>query len=96
MAWKQLTLGSFAESIAEYTKRPLMIVNSSDIGTNPSMVETNLLRSFKLAKSWGAVLLIDEADVFMERRGPADLQRNSLVAGKYCVSSTISRKLTGG
>lgn len=76
-AWKR-----FAESIAEYTKRPLMIVTSSDIGTNPSMVETNLTRSFKLAKSWGAVLLIDEADVFMERRGPADLQRNSLVAGK--------------
>lgn len=96
MAWKQLTIGSSAESIAEYTKRPLMIVTSSDIGTNPSMVETNLLRSFKLAKSWGAVLLIDEADVFMERRGPADLQRNSLVAGKYSVCSTISRELTGG
>ncbi|KAI7779314.1 Protein MSP1 [Diaporthe eres] len=70
-----------AESIAEYTKRPLMIITSSDIGTNPSIVEANLTRSFKLAKSWGAVLLIDEADVFMERRGPADLERNSLVAG---------------
>ncbi|KAG6354620.1 hypothetical protein INS49_004638 [Diaporthe citri] len=70
-----------AESIAEYTKRPLMIITSSDIGTNPSIVEANLTGSFKLAKSWGAVILIDEADVFMERRGPADLERNSLVAG---------------
>ncbi|KAF4484031.1 hypothetical protein CGGC5_v008297 [Colletotrichum fructicola Nara gc5] len=30
---------------------------------------------------WGAVLLIDEADVFMERRTTSDLVRNSLVAG---------------
>lgn len=62
-----------------------MVVTSSDIGTNPSIVEANLTNNFKLAKSWGAVLLIDEADVFMERRGPADLERNSLVAGWWCV-----------
>lgn len=64
-----------------------MIITSSDIGTNPSIVEANLTRSFKLAKSWGAVLLIDEADVFMERRGPADLERNSLVAGRCSMCS---------
>lgn len=58
-----------------------MIVTSGDIGTDPSIAEANLTHNFTLAKSWGAVLLIDEADVFMERRGPADLARNSLVAG---------------
>lgn len=66
-----------------------MIITSSDIGTNPSIVEANLTRSFKLAKSWGVVLLIDEADVFMERRGPADLERNSLVAGQCLTYSVI-------
>lgn len=65
-----------------------MVMTSSDIGTDPSIVEENLTSNFKLAKSWGAVLLIDEADVFMERRGPADLERNSLVAGGYCVLQT--------
>ncbi|KAJ9142057.1 ATPase (AAA) domain protein [Pleurostoma richardsiae] len=70
-----------AECIAEFTRRPLMVLTCSDIGTNPGTVEVNLTRSFKTARSWGAVLLIDEADVFMERRGPADLERNSLVAG---------------
>ncbi|KAK2601174.1 hypothetical protein N8I77_010642 [Diaporthe amygdali] len=69
------------ECIAEYTKRPLMILTSSDIGTDPSFIELNLTKHFKTATSWGAVLLIDEADVFMERRGSADLVRNSLVAG---------------
>ncbi|KAI1750558.1 P-loop containing nucleoside triphosphate hydrolase protein [Xylaria castorea] len=70
-----------AECIAAFTKRPLMILTSSDIGTNPAEVEVNLTKHFKAARSWGAVLLIDEADVFMERRSTADLVRNSLVAG---------------
>lgn len=59
-----------------------MVFTSSDIGTDPKAVEMNSTKSFKTARSWGAVLLIDEADVFMERRTTADLTRNSLVAGK--------------
>ncbi|KAB2569776.1 ATPase family AAA domain-containing protein 3B [Lasiodiplodia theobromae] len=70
-----------AECMAAFTRRPLMILTSSDIGTSPTEVELNLTNHFKTAKSWGAVLLIDEADVFMERRSTADLNRNSLVAG---------------
>ncbi len=70
------------ECIAEYTGRPLMILTSSDIGTDPETVELNLTQNFKKARSWGAVLLIDEADIFMERRTTTDLTRNSLVAGK--------------
>ncbi|KAI1362157.1 P-loop containing nucleoside triphosphate hydrolase protein [Xylaria arbuscula] len=70
-----------AECIAAFTKRPLMVLTPSDIGTNPGSIEINLTRNFKIAKSWDAVLLIDEADVFMERRSTADLVRNSLVAG---------------
>ncbi|KAM7202928.1 hypothetical protein V8F20_004175 [Naviculisporaceae sp. PSN 640] len=70
-----------AECIAAFTRRPLMILTPSDIGTTPGDVEMNLTRMFKRAMSWEAVLLIDEADVFMERRTTADLDRNSLVAG---------------
>lgn len=57
-----------------------MVLTSSDIGTYPSDVEANLARNFNRAKSWGAVVLIDEADVFMERRTSSDLMRNGLVA----------------
>jgi hypothetical protein len=46
------------------------------------MVERNLVKWFKLAETWGAVMLIDEADVYLERREFADLKRNSLVSGK--------------
>ncbi|KAI8192229.1 ATPase family AAA domain-containing protein 3-B [Colletotrichum sp. SAR 10_77] len=69
------------ECIAEFTRRPLMVLTSSDIGTEPRDVESNLTANFKRAMNWGAVLLIDEADVFMERRTTSDLTRNSLVAG---------------
>ncbi|KAF2104706.1 ATPase [Rhizodiscina lignyota] len=70
-----------AECVAEFIKRPLMVLTCSDIGIGPKEVERNLTVNFKTAKSWGAVLLIDEADVFMERRSTTDLNRNSLVAG---------------
>ncbi|KAG9228393.1 P-loop containing nucleoside triphosphate hydrolase protein [Amylocarpus encephaloides] len=70
-----------AEYIAEYTKRPLMVLTSSDIGAIPEKIEIILSDGFKTAASWGAVLLIDEADVFMERRSSNDLNRNCLVAG---------------
>ncbi|KAK8075519.1 ATPase [Apiospora hydei] len=74
-------VGKGSECIAAFAKRPLMVLTSSDIGTDPKEVEGNLSKHFKNAKNWGAVLLIDEADVFMERRTTADLTRNSLVAG---------------
>lgn len=80
------------ECIAEYTNRPLMVLTSSDIGTKPEEVEMNLTRNFKTARSWGAVLLIDEADVFMERRSTSDLTRNALVAGKTAANLIYTEK----
>jgi SpoVK/Ycf46/Vps4 family AAA+-type ATPase len=70
-----------AECIAEYTKRPLLSLTCTDIGTNPMTIESKLTYWFKLAKHWGAILLIDEADIYMEQRISRDLERNNLVAG---------------
>jgi hypothetical protein len=36
-----------------------------------------------LATSWNTILLIDEADAFLEQRSNNDLQRNGLVSGDY-------------
>lgn len=55
-----------AECIAEHTKRPLMTLTCADIGTDPEDVEENLTHHFTAAKRWGALVLIDEADVYME------------------------------
>ncbi|POR38154.1 ATPase family AAA domain-containing protein 3B [Tolypocladium paradoxum] len=69
-----------AECVAEFSKRPLYIVSSGDLDTNPSVLDERLGRTLDLASTWKAVLLIDEADVFLERRSLHDLQRNGLVS----------------
>lgn len=50
------------------------------MGTDPRTLETQLSRILDIAHVWGAVLLLDEADVFLERRSVHDLQRNALVS----------------
>jgi len=69
-----------AECVAEFTSRPLLSLTCGDIGTNEYTVEENLWKWFKLAELWGAVMLIDEADVYLERREVNDLTRNGLVS----------------
>lgn len=53
----------------------------SDIGVKPDVIEKKLLSWFNLAEMWGCILLIDEADIYMEQRQVQDLERNHLVAG---------------
>ena len=50
-------------------------------GTNETKVEAVLSSWFTLAEIWGAVMLIDEADIYLETRSTGDLQRSSLVSG---------------
>ncbi|KAI1390881.1 P-loop containing nucleoside triphosphate hydrolase protein [Hypoxylon trugodes] len=68
-----------AECVAESVQRPLYMVSAGDLGTNSYSLETELGRIMDVTTTWGAVLLIDEADVFLERRSLHDLQRNAMV-----------------
>lgn len=69
-----------AECVAEFSHRPLYIVSSGDLGTDSTTLDERLGRILDLASTWKAVLLIDEADVFLERRSLHDMERNSLVS----------------
>ncbi|KAI1123362.1 hypothetical protein F5Y10DRAFT_251962 [Nemania abortiva] len=69
-----------AECISELIGRPLLSLTCADFGTDEEVMEGRLLSWFKLAESWGAVMVLDEADVWLERRMVADLKRNTLVA----------------
>ncbi|KAJ0296797.1 hypothetical protein COL516b_011348 [Colletotrichum fioriniae] len=69
-----------AECVAEFSRRPLYIVSSGDLGTSSSVLDDKLTKTLDLASTWKAVLLIDEADVFLERRSLHDMERNSLVS----------------
>jgi len=69
-----------AERVAEIAEKPLDPVNCIDIGTEPEAVESYLELVFALGKTWDCVVLLDEADVFLEQRSLEDLKRNALVS----------------
>lgn len=58
----------------------MYIVGAGDLGITASDLDKNLTQIFRIASSCGAIVLIDEADVFMEQRSVHDLQRNAIVA----------------
>lgn len=80
-------LTSFAESVADYTQRPLYVVSCGEIGIDIKSVEENLSFIIQLATAWDAIILIDEADVLLEQRSVNNLQQNGLVSGKLMRSS---------
>lgn len=69
-----------AEGVAEIAQRPLYPVTCGDIGTDPTKVEKYLESVLHLGRTWGCVVLLDEADVFLEQRSLEDLHRNALVS----------------
>lgn len=69
-----------AESVAEIAQKPLFCVTCGDIGTKPEQVEKYLESVLYLGKTWGCVVLIDEAEVFLEQRSLDNLERNALVS----------------
>lgn len=69
-----------AECVAEITKRPLVAITCGDLGTDAPAVERALNKWLQLGTLWNAVLLFDEADVYLESRERGDLYRNTLVS----------------
>ncbi|KAH8792357.1 AAA family ATPase [Hyaloscypha sp. PMI_1271] len=69
-----------AESVAEIAEKPLYPVTCGDIGTVPEEVEGYLESVLNLGKTWQCIVLLDEADVFLEQRSLEDLRRNALVS----------------
>lgn len=68
-----------AEVYAEAVGKPLYRVHSGQLGVTAESVEANLSEILRRAARWGAILLIDEADVYIRRRDN-DLQHNAIVA----------------
>ncbi|KPM35016.1 hypothetical protein AK830_g11549 [Neonectria ditissima] len=69
-----------AESIAEVQERPLYRVTCGDIGIEPKEVEQYLGDVLEIGKAWGCVVLLDEADVFLEERSFTDQKRNAVIS----------------
>jgi hypothetical protein len=58
----------------------LFYLQAEDLGINAALLGANLKRIFEMATEWDAVILLDEADVFMAERNPHDIARNELVS----------------
>ena len=69
-----------SESVAEEMKVPLYMMSAGDLGFDPRRLESNLQDILEMCSRWNAVLLLDEADVFLEQRSLHELERNKLVS----------------
>jgi hypothetical protein len=68
-----------AEVYAEVVGKPLYRVHSGQLGVTAESVEASLTQILRRAARWGAILLLDEADVYIRQRDN-DLQHNAIVA----------------
>jgi hypothetical protein len=68
-----------AEAIAEELQRPLYSISVGELGTSPDSLEDTLREILDVATVWNAVLLLDEADIFLEERDEKDIVRNAMV-----------------
>ena len=69
-----------AECIAELTGRPLLSLTSGDLGVHSFRVEQSLNYFLELGQRYGALVLLDEADVYLQQRHAHDMDRNALVS----------------
>lgn len=67
-----------AEVTSESIQRPLYKVNCSQLGTDEKDIEKELSAVLTRASRWQALLLIDEADVYVRTRQD-DIQQNAIV-----------------
>ena len=72
-----------AEAAAEHVRKPLLIVSAAELanpGPGQAGIEKMLRDMFSLATIWDALVLIDEAEVYLEARTLGDVQRNAMVS----------------
>ena len=67
-----------AEVYAEVSSRPLYRVHSGQLGLSVGAMEAALKEALTRAQRWGAVMLIDEADVYIRKRSD-DIAANAVV-----------------
>ncbi|KAL1619082.1 hypothetical protein SLS54_006934 [Diplodia seriata] len=74
-----------AEALADRLRKPLYAMSIAELGKSAPELEARLTMILEVAVKWDAVVLLDEADVFLEKRrtggGSTDnLERNGIVA----------------
>ncbi len=68
------------QSISELLHKPLYSISCGELGSDVVMMEKKLADLLEIAYAWNAIVLLDEADIFMEKRASNDVQRNAMVS----------------
>lgn len=55
------------------------MTSCADLGTEPDIAEQRLHEALLRGVNWGAIVLLDDADLFIHRRDVHDMKRNALV-----------------
>ncbi|KAG0608975.1 hypothetical protein M758_8G148100 [Ceratodon purpureus] len=61
------------EALAEKMECPLWQLSVSTLNMKPKKLETRLMKKFEIAALWGAIMLLDEADVYLSPRNYSPL-----------------------
>ena len=68
--------------MADKVGRPLYHVDTHELGTRVEELSIRLRKIMNMAAEWNAIVLLDEADVFLQRRSLSNYSRNESVAGE--------------
>lgn len=70
-----------AEAVCEMLHKPLYTVSLGQLGSSAAELETSLNGILTLCARWDALILLDEADIFLEKRtSTGSLERNAMVS----------------
>jgi hypothetical protein len=61
-------------------RKPLYSLTAGDLGCYSNLLSENLTRIFSLCARWDAIILLDEADIFLEARSTREIDRNAMVS----------------
>ena len=69
-----------AEAVADKVGRPIYHIDTYELGVGKEGLSSRLRSIMNIAAEWDAIVLLDEADVFLQQRTPDDMVSNEHVA----------------
>ncbi|RDL34328.1 uncharacterized protein BP5553_07456 [Venustampulla echinocandica] len=81
-----------AESVAEFTEKPLIVLRVSSLLTDGGDFSGSISEFLGYADRLGAIILLDEADAILESRSYEDIKRNGMVSGTFYSEVFLNRR----
>ncbi|GKZ23196.1 hypothetical protein AbraCBS73388_009547 [Aspergillus brasiliensis] len=67
-----------AECVAEFMKVPLYVLSARALGTTTARVKESMDFILRIITKWNAVLLLEDADIFIQPPNPTDFQKSEV------------------